>query len=49
MSGAAIQHTEVWDDSALVNSWNEAFEEYKVCGLSVQLKLASSNSKAEIP
>ncbi|KAK3055310.1 hypothetical protein LTR09_003863 [Extremus antarcticus] len=29
MSGAAIQHTEVWDDSALVNSWNEAFEEYK--------------------
>ncbi|KAK3631511.1 hypothetical protein LTR56_012265 [Elasticomyces elasticus] len=22
-------HAEVWDDSALVNSWNEALEEYK--------------------
>lgn len=21
----------MWDDSALVDSWNEALEEYKVC------------------
>ena len=24
-----LQHEEVWDDSALVNSWNEALDEYK--------------------
>lgn len=23
-------HEEIWDDSALVNSWNEALAEYKV-------------------
>ena len=23
-------HEEIWDDSALVNSWNQALEEYKV-------------------
>lgn len=26
-----MSHNEIWDDSALVNSWNEALEEYKVC------------------
>ena len=25
-----MSHEEIWDDSALVNSWNEAVEEYKV-------------------
>lgn len=26
----APSHAEIWDDSALVNSWNDALEEYKV-------------------
>ena len=30
MAGQNMAQEEVWDDSALVNSWNEAFEEYKV-------------------
>ena len=25
-----LTHDEIWDDSALVDSWNEALEEYKV-------------------
>jgi hypothetical protein len=25
-----LSHSEMWDDSALVDSWNEALEEYKV-------------------
>jgi hypothetical protein len=25
-----MSHNEIWDDSALVDSWNEALEEYKV-------------------
>jgi len=25
-----MSHSEIWDDSLLVNSWNEALEEYKV-------------------
>jgi hypothetical protein len=25
-----LTHEEVWDDSALVTSWNDALEEYKV-------------------
>jgi hypothetical protein len=25
-----LSHDEIWDDSALVNSWNQALEEYKV-------------------
>lgn len=24
-------HEEIWDDSALVRSWDEAVEEYQVC------------------
>ena len=27
----APSHDEIWDDSLLVDSWNEALEEYKVC------------------
>lgn len=27
-----VSHAEIWDDSALVNSWNDALEEYKVRG-----------------
>jgi len=26
-----LSHSEIWDDSALINSWDEALEEYKVC------------------
>ena len=25
-----LDHQEIWDDSALVDSWNQALEEYKV-------------------
>jgi hypothetical protein len=27
---ATATHEEIWDDSALVESWNQALEEYKV-------------------
>lgn len=27
---AALTHEEIWDDSALVRSWDEAVEEYQV-------------------
>lgn len=26
----SLTHEEIWDDSALVQSWDEAVEEYKV-------------------
>lgn len=26
-----LSHAEVWDDSALLQSWDDALEEYKVC------------------
>jgi hypothetical protein len=29
-SNKNASHEEIWDDSALVNSWNDALEEYKV-------------------
>lgn len=29
-----LTHEEIWDDSALVRSWDEAVEEYKVGGTS---------------
>jgi hypothetical protein len=29
---ATATHEEIWDDSALVESWNQALEEYKVGG-----------------
>ena len=25
-----VSHAEIWDDSMLVDSWNDALEEYKV-------------------
>ncbi|KAK4146525.1 uncharacterized protein C8A04DRAFT_25752 [Dichotomopilus funicola] len=28
-SETAATHEEIWDDSALINSWNQALEEYK--------------------
>ncbi len=28
--GKEITHDDMWDDSALVRSWNEALDEYKV-------------------
>lgn len=27
----SMSHEEIWDDSALVRSWDEAVEEYQVC------------------
>ena len=32
-----IKHEEIWDDSALIDSWNEALEEYKVSRRVLQL------------
>lgn len=29
-SGAPLSHEEIWDDSALVQSWDDAVEEYNV-------------------
>lgn len=39
MADGTIDQEEVWDDTALVESWNEAFAEYKV-----QSNLLSQNS-----
>ena len=30
MADGELSHAQVWDDSELVDSWNEALEEYKV-------------------
>jgi hypothetical protein len=30
MKGENMSHEEIWDDSALQNSWEDALEEYKV-------------------
>jgi hypothetical protein len=32
MKGDNLSHEEVWDDSALQDSWDDALAEYKVCG-----------------
>ncbi|KAJ9631919.1 hypothetical protein H2203_000320 [Taxawa tesnikishii (nom. ined.)] len=29
MAAEGLSHNEIWDDSALVRSWNDALEEYK--------------------
>jgi len=39
MTKNGLSHAEVWDDSALVTSWNEALEEYKVLNISGKQKL----------
>ena len=31
-SNGNLSHSQIWDDSALVDSWNEALAEYKVLG-----------------
>ena len=31
MKGDNLSHEEVWDDSALQDSWDDALAEYKVC------------------
>ena len=33
MANKSMSNNEIWDDSALVQSWNEALEEYKVTAL----------------
>ena len=30
MADGDISHAEMWDDSELMDSWNDALEEYKV-------------------
>ena len=30
MADSALPHEQVWDDTDLVDSWNEAFAEYQV-------------------
>jgi hypothetical protein len=32
-SNGEASHKAIWDDSALVDSWSDAVEEYKVCDL----------------
>lgn len=29
-SNGNVSHSQIWDDSSLVDSWNEALDEYKV-------------------
>ena len=31
MKGENLSHEEIWDDSALQDSWDDALAEYKVC------------------
>jgi hypothetical protein len=31
-----LSHEEIWDDSALVDSWNDALDEYKVCDITLR-------------
>lgn len=33
----AMTQAEIWDDSALLRSWQEALDEYQVSGLKTQL------------
>jgi hypothetical protein len=44
-------HEEIWDDSALVDSWNDALEEYKVreSGKAQDVNRRKSDLEAEIP
>ncbi|KAI9841716.1 MAG: hypothetical protein M1837_000449 [Sclerophora amabilis] len=42
-----LSHTEIWDDSALIQSWDDALEEYKV-GLPLPQYLSSSHLSAKI-
>ncbi|TWU75678.1 hypothetical protein ED733_007350 [Metarhizium rileyi] len=55
-----ISHEEVWDDSALINSWNEALAEYKkyhsihvkggsVRDLSTKISHQDSEAESNIP
>ncbi|XDG03279.1 hypothetical protein ABKA04_002894 [Annulohypoxylon sp. FPYF3050] len=52
-SKEGLSHNEIWDDSALVNSWNDALEEYKKYhsihrnGGNVEDLLKTSNAKNE--
>ena len=40
-----LSHAEIWDDSALVQSWDDALAEYKVSdNSSLALRLLSQNS-----
>ena len=32
-----LSQEEIWDDSALIQSWDDALEEYKVCGCAINM------------
>jgi hypothetical protein len=34
-NSAELSQAEIWDDSALIRSWNEAVAEYEVCDVSI--------------
>lgn len=36
-SNGKTSHKAIWDDSALVDSWNDAVEEYKVGDLKIAI------------
>ncbi|KAF4469427.1 Survival motor neuron 1 [Fusarium albosuccineum] len=42
-----LSHEEVWDDSALIDSWNEALEEYKACTLTIKESSPEPRDDAE--
>jgi hypothetical protein len=45
-----MNHDELWDDSALIESWNDAVAEYKVSEkTNVFPLLAMLNDKPEVP
>lgn len=50
-TGEELTHDEMWDDSDLVQNWNEAFAEYNVCNLlfSHTRLTARTNRRAEVP
>jgi hypothetical protein len=48
-SQEAATHEEIWDDSMLIESWNQALEEYKVCRFACCFVAAGDSQDTEIP
>lgn len=40
-----MSHDDIWDDSALVASWNEALDEYKVRSMNTSRSITSTLTK----
>ena len=49
MADDTLAQEEIWDDSPLLESWNAAFEEYKVISLSFKLAIHIADLAIEIP